>query len=117
MLSETFGATFVSGSCEFEPTYNAAPAQMLPIITTYAPGEIVMAQWGFLPEEWSNPRIRPQNNARVETAAEKPLFRTSFAGRHCLALADRRITMVYLATTFCPVGLARTKLTQIKAHS
>jgi putative SOS response-associated peptidase YedK len=27
-------------------------------------------------------------NARLETAAEKPMFASSFRGRHCLALAD-----------------------------
>ena len=33
-------------------------------------------------------RMRPQNNARLETAAEKPMFEASFSGRHCLVLAD-----------------------------
>ena len=83
-----FNAKFASGRIGFEPTYNAAPSQLLPIITTYAPTQIVLARWGFLPEEWKNTRIRPQNNARVETAAEKPMFRTSFAGRHCMVLTD-----------------------------
>jgi len=31
-----FNAKFVSGQHDFEPTYNAAPSQLLPIITTYA---------------------------------------------------------------------------------
>jgi putative SOS response-associated peptidase YedK len=53
---------------EFEPTYNAAPSQLLPIIATYAPNDIVLARWGFVPEDWHNAKIRPQNNARVETA-------------------------------------------------
>jgi putative SOS response-associated peptidase YedK len=29
-----FNAKFVSGAQEFHPTYNAAPSQLLPIITT-----------------------------------------------------------------------------------
>jgi putative SOS response-associated peptidase YedK len=33
-------------------------------------------------------RLRPQNNARLETAATKPMFASSFATRHCLVLAD-----------------------------
>ena len=33
-------------------------------------------------------RSRPQNNARLETAAEKPMFRESFRGRHYMVLAD-----------------------------
>jgi len=28
-------------------------------------------------------------NARLETGAEKPMFKTSFQGRHCLVVADR----------------------------
>jgi putative SOS response-associated peptidase YedK len=41
-----------------------------------------------MPEEWTSSKIRPQNNARLETAAEKPMFRASFSGRHCMVLAD-----------------------------
>jgi putative SOS response-associated peptidase YedK len=27
-------------------------------------------------------------NARLETAADKPMFTSSFSGRHCLVLAE-----------------------------
>jgi putative SOS response-associated peptidase YedK len=87
-IERRFNAKFAAGQAEFEPTYNAAPSQLLPIITTYAPHEITLAKWGFVPEEWSSPHIRPQNNARLETAADKPMFRSAFAGRHCLVLTD-----------------------------
>jgi putative SOS response-associated peptidase YedK len=87
-IERHFNAKFSSGSIDFEPTYNAAPSQLLPIITTYAPGEITLAKWGFVPEELKSSHIRPQNNARLETAAEKPMFRSSFSGRHCLVLTD-----------------------------
>jgi putative SOS response-associated peptidase YedK len=83
-----FNAKFVSGAHEFHPTYNAAPSQLLPIITTYAPSAITLGKWGFVPEDFSYPKMRPQNNARLETAATKPSFRTSFAGRHCLVITD-----------------------------
>src|SRR5881397_148717 len=81
-----FTAKFVSGAQEFHPTYNAAPSQLLPIITTYAPSAITLAKWGFVPEDFSYPNMRPQNNVRLETAATKPSFRSSFAGRHCLVI-------------------------------
>jgi putative SOS response-associated peptidase YedK len=32
--------------------------------------------------------MRPQNNARLETANQKPMFHDSFRARHCLVLAD-----------------------------
>lgn len=83
-----FNAKFVSGQIDFEPTYNAAPSQLLPIITTYAPTAITLGKWGFVPEAWKSSHIRPPNNARLETAAEKPMFRDSFSGRHCMVLTD-----------------------------
>jgi putative SOS response-associated peptidase YedK len=88
-IEHRFGARFVSGHFEhYEPTYNAAPSQLLPIIRTYHEDRIELAKWGFVREDWKNTRIRPQNNARLETADEKPMFRDSFRGRHCLVLAD-----------------------------
>jgi putative SOS response-associated peptidase YedK len=87
-IERRFNAKFSSGSVEFHPTYNAAPSQLLPIITTYAPQEITLARWGFVPESGPVPHMRPQNNARLETAAEKRMFRGAFAGRHCMVLTD-----------------------------
>jgi hypothetical protein len=76
------------GSARVPAHYNATPSQLLPIITTYAPSAINLAKWGFVPEGWASSRIRPQNNARLETAAEKTMFRSSFSGRHCMVLTD-----------------------------
>jgi putative SOS response-associated peptidase YedK len=85
MIEYHFNAKFGSGQEEFDPNYNAVPSQLLPIITTYAPTQIKFAKWGFVPSDWrKSSRIRPQNNARLETAAEKPMFRHSFAGLHCM---------------------------------
>jgi putative SOS response-associated peptidase YedK len=40
-------------------------------------------------EEWKrNTHAHPMINARLETAAEKPMFSSSFRARHCLVLAD-----------------------------
>jgi putative SOS response-associated peptidase YedK len=89
-IEHHFGAKFyiASASYDWTPTFNAAPSQMLPIIRTYHPERIELAKWGFLPEGWKNARMRPQNNARLETAATKPMFADSFRGRHCMILAD-----------------------------
>ena len=37
-----FNAKFVTASQEFHPAYNAAPSQLLPIITTYAPTTMIL---------------------------------------------------------------------------
>jgi putative SOS response-associated peptidase YedK len=78
-IEKSFGAKFdvAKPSLDWSPTYNAAPSQMMPIIRTYAPDRIELAKWGFVREDWKNAHIRPQNNARLETAATKPMFRDS----------------------------------------
>src|SRR5215471_2011665 len=90
-LEERFAAKFyiAQASYDWTPTYNAAPSQMLPIIRTYAPNRVELARWGFWPEEWKRSKhSRAMINARLETAAEKPMFSSSFSGRHCLVIAD-----------------------------
>ena len=89
-IEKHFGGRFyiAQPSIDWSPTFNAAPSQMLPIIRTYHEDRIELAKWGFVPEDWNNSRMRPQNNARLETAATKPMFSSSFRGRHCLVLAD-----------------------------
>ena len=87
-IEKQFGARFYIAQQEFEPTYNAAPSQHLSIIRSHHPDRIELARWGFVPESWTSTRLRPQNNARVETASEKPAFRDSFQTRHCMVLAD-----------------------------
>src|SRR5438105_4417885 len=88
-IEKRFGAKFITGT--FEPTYNAAPSQLLSVIlgpssAGVSEKEIVLARWGFQPN-WA-PHWQPQINARLETAAGKPMFRQAFTGRHCLVLAD-----------------------------
>jgi putative SOS response-associated peptidase YedK len=79
-IEKSFGAKFyiASASYDWEPSYNAAPSQRLPIIRSYHPERIELATWGFVPEGWKSSKIRPQNNARLETADTKPMFRESF---------------------------------------
>jgi len=82
-VEQRFGATFVG---EYEPRYNAAPSQELPVVLDEAPGEIHTARWGLIPEwgEEGDGLI----NARAETAAEKPAFRDAYESRRCLVPAD-----------------------------
>jgi putative SOS response-associated peptidase YedK len=90
-IEKRFSAKFYITSADYDwaPTYNAAPSQMLPIIRTYHATRIELARWGFWPEEWKhNKRSHPMINARFETAAEKPMFASSFSARHCMILAD-----------------------------
>jgi putative SOS response-associated peptidase YedK len=73
-----------------EPRFNIAPSQDIPIIRDTESGhELTMARWGLIPG-WSNEsRIKYSTiNARIESVAEKPTYRTSFKRRRCLIPAD-----------------------------
>src|SRR5215831_2000550 len=90
-IEKSFDAKFyvAQPSFEWSPTFNAAPSQVLPIIRTYNATRIELASWGYWPDERKrSTRARPMINARLETAADKPMFVSSFRGCHCLVLAD-----------------------------
>jgi putative SOS response-associated peptidase YedK len=90
-IEKHFGAKFYIAQAhyDYEATYNAAPSQYLPIIRTYSPDRVELARWGFWPEEWKrSTRAHPMINARLETAAEKRMFASSFRACHCMILAD-----------------------------
>jgi putative SOS response-associated peptidase YedK len=72
---------------ELSPRYNVAPTQMAPIIRRRADGgrEAAFARWGLVPAWADDPTIGTSLiNARSETVASKPTFRTAFAQRRCL---------------------------------
>jgi putative SOS response-associated peptidase YedK len=74
-----------------EPRYNIAPSQPVPIVRQDANGrrEMVLVRWGLVPG-WSkgpDPRFS-MINARVETVAQKPAYRSAFRYRRCLVPAD-----------------------------
>jgi putative SOS response-associated peptidase YedK len=76
------------GIAEMPPSYNVAPTQTVPIVRLRESGERELAavRWGLVPP-WSKDPFRgpPLFNARSETAAEKPAFRSAFRHRRCLA--------------------------------
>ena len=50
--------------------------------------EYALVRWGFIPGWAKKVEGRPLINARSETAAEKPTFRSAFKRRRCLVPAD-----------------------------
>ena len=77
---------------DFAPRYNIAPTQPVPVVR-HAPSsgamELAMLHWGLVPSWAKDPKIAAKLiNARCETAAEKSSFKTAFARRRCLILAD-----------------------------
>ncbi|WP_340098179.1 SOS response-associated peptidase [Salinibaculum salinum] len=92
-IEERFGATFAD---EFQPRYNAAPSQSLPVITDANPERIDAKEWGFVPPWADSQSDFGFINARAETLAEKSTFRDAFAQQsregfrmgRCLVPAD-----------------------------
>jgi putative SOS response-associated peptidase YedK len=72
------------------PRYNIAPSQDIPIIRNTTDGhELTLAQWGLIPHWSKEPKTKYSTiNARVETVAEKPTYRTPFKNQRCLIPAD-----------------------------
>jgi putative SOS response-associated peptidase YedK len=69
------------------PRYNVAPTQTMPVIVQRADGtrEMVQMRWGLIPSWAKDPTIGSRMiNARSETAAEKPAFRSAMQKRRCL---------------------------------
>lgn len=75
---------------DFVPRYNLSPTQQASVVVTGLNGpELRRARWGLIPfwakdEKIGNSLI----NARGETVATKPAFRSSFKKRRCLVIAD-----------------------------
>ena len=67
--------------------YNAAPTQVLPVVRLGRDGkpETAMLRWGLVPSWARDDKIASKLiNARSETVAEKPSFRTAFKRHRCL---------------------------------
>jgi putative SOS response-associated peptidase YedK len=81
----------IGESVEVRPRFNVAPTDSVLAVTTDRDGRPrgELLRWGLVPAWADSPSIGARMiNARLETAAEKPAFRTAFARSRCLILAD-----------------------------
>jgi putative SOS response-associated peptidase YedK len=74
------------------PRYNIAPTQPVPVVRwdqTHSARQLDLLRWGLIPSWAKDPSIGNRMiNARAETAASKPSFRSAFRHRRCLVVAD-----------------------------
>jgi putative SOS response-associated peptidase YedK len=87
-LALAFGVPFPS---PMRARYNIAPMQDVPIVRRSAAGEreLVHVRWGLVPRWAKDPSIGNRMiNARAETLADKPSFRTALRRHRCLLPAD-----------------------------
>jgi putative SOS response-associated peptidase YedK len=83
-LAELFG---LAAAPEVKPRWNAAPTQMLPVVRQDEDGarHLDLLRWGLVPAWAEDLKIGNRMiNARAETAATKPSFRTALRKRRCL---------------------------------
>ena len=77
---------------DLSPRYNVAPTQMVAIIRLdreTGRWQLNLVKWGLVPFWAKDASIGHKLiNARGESAAEKPAFRSAFRQRRCLVLAD-----------------------------
>jgi putative SOS response-associated peptidase YedK len=76
---------------DLPPRYNVAPTQALLAARAGPDGrpEPALLRWGLVPPWADDPAIGNRLiNARADTAATKPAFRSAFRRRRCLVLAD-----------------------------
>jgi putative SOS response-associated peptidase YedK len=86
-----YAASLTAPFIDFVPRYNVAPTQTMPILRRSRDGgfELVPMKWGLVPGWAKDPKIgNTLINARAETIAEKPTFRTAFQKRRCLVPVD-----------------------------
>ena len=74
----------------FQPNFNVAPTHQIPAIVSQGEETLMAAfSWGLVPGWAKDPAIGSRMiNARSETAAEKPSFRTALGKRRCIVPAD-----------------------------
>lgn len=74
----------------FPPRFNIAPTQPIAIVRAEAGARLfTLVRWGLLPPWVKDPRaFTVLINARAETIAAKPAFRSAFRRRRCLIPAD-----------------------------
>ena len=74
---------------DWEKRYNIAPSQDVATVPYAGNRDVVWMKWGLVPFWAKDPSIGYKMiNARAETVAEKPSYRSSFRNKRCLILAD-----------------------------
>ncbi|MGI9544553.1 MAG: SOS response-associated peptidase, partial [Cyclobacteriaceae bacterium] len=73
----------------YHPRYNAAPTQLLPVITNQHPNGFSFFYWGQVPQ-WSNNRAISGKllNAEAEQIIEKATLKNALINKRCLVPAD-----------------------------
>ncbi|MGB6296866.1 MAG: SOS response-associated peptidase [Rivularia sp. (in: cyanobacteria)] len=90
-VKEVFNISDTS-NCQWEARYNIAPTQNIATVVYNSETkkrECRSLRWGLIPSWSKDSKMAARTiNARAETLAEKPSFRSAFKRRRCLIIAD-----------------------------
>ena len=86
-VAEHFGVEQVS--FELQPRYNIAPSQPVAVVRQRGARSLDACKWGLVPSWAKDPKIGNRMiNARAETIAEKPSYKSALKRRRCLIPAS-----------------------------
>lgn len=87
-IAREFELTGIRTALE-RPRYNLAPTQLMPVVINDGERMLDAYRWGLIPSWAKDAAIgNKMINARSETVAEKPSFRSALKRRRCLVLVD-----------------------------
>ncbi|WNG52753.1 SOS response-associated peptidase [Archangium minus] len=87
-IAREFALTGVRSALD-RPRYNLAPTQLMPVVINDGERMLDAYRWGLIPSWAKEASIGNKLiNARGETVAEKPSFRSALKRRRCLVLVD-----------------------------
>ncbi|NOZ08836.1 MAG: SOS response-associated peptidase [FCB group bacterium] len=73
----------------WEPSYNIAPTQSVPVLTFDGARKIGLMRWGLIPNWAKDLKIGARMiNARAETLTEKPSYRNLLSRNRCVVICD-----------------------------
>jgi len=73
-----------------ETRYNVAPGQMVPVVISQSPNQVMLMRWGLIPH-WAKEEKTAYKmiNARVETLTQRSAFRSLLAAKPLLGPCER----------------------------
>jgi putative SOS response-associated peptidase YedK len=91
-VEDLLNALRIKSRVNLQARYNISPGQKILALRSHpekVTRELVSLEWGLIPS-WmkARPKDRALINARVETVAEKPSFRSAYRKRRCLIPAS-----------------------------
>lgn len=87
-IEKEFNVAGIDSRVKFEPRYNVAPSQMIPVVLEREEDKtriVAPLKWGLVPSWAKTAEIGNRMiNARAESLMEKPSFREAFRRRRCI---------------------------------